>query len=73
MSLRINSTETWTTRRLLRSPLRDLAKLNIVSVDHKRNRSCFQIFADRADVGAIMGAVISSLPEAEFGPVRDLA
>jgi hypothetical protein len=72
LPLSINSTNVRSSRRMLRAALGELAQVLTVSIDAKKHRICFHICASRGALEAIMTAVISSLPEAEFGPVREL-
>ena len=72
LELSINSTNAWATQRLLRTALGDAARILTVSVNYKRNRSCFHISAGRSAMSTVMDTVISALPEAELGIVRSL-
>jgi hypothetical protein len=70
LSLCINSIAVSLIQRSLRNALGAAVGVSVCAVDYRRNRTRFLIDTERSELAHVMGAVISMLPEAEFGPVR---
>jgi hypothetical protein len=70
LSLSVNSIAVWLIQRSLRNALGAAIDVSVCAVDYRRNRTRFLINTARSELAHVMGAVISTLPEAEFGPVR---
>jgi len=70
LSLSVSSVAVWLIQRSLRNALGATVEVSVCAVDYRRNRTRFLINSARSELAHVMGAVISALPEAEFGPVR---
>jgi hypothetical protein len=70
LSLCVDSIAVSLIQRSLRDALGATVEISVCAVDYRRNRTRFLVATDRSDLAQFMGAVISMLPAAEFGPVR---
>ncbi len=70
LSLSVSSIAVWLIQRSLRNALGAAVDVSVCAVDYRRNRTRFLINTARSELAHVMDAVISALPEAEFGPVH---
>jgi hypothetical protein len=71
LTLRVDSIDALDIRRELHRALRERIGVYIMDVDHTRGITTLQLQTCRADIDAIMTAVMNELPHAEFGPIRE--
>ncbi|CAB3934403.1 hypothetical protein LMG6000_03678 [Achromobacter insolitus] len=70
LTVRIDTLDALNVRLALHRALGERIGVYILSVDHAHAQSVLQLQCDRAQLDALMHAVMSGLPRAEFGAVR---
>lgn len=73
LTLRVDSIDALNVRLELHRVLQDRIGVYIMNVDHVRGITTLQLQTRRDHIDAIMQAVMSGLPHAEFGPIRETA
>ncbi|WP_447918070.1 hypothetical protein [Achromobacter aegrifaciens] len=70
LTIRIDTLDALNVRLALHRALGERIGVYVLSVDHAHAQSVLQLQCDRGQLDALMHAVMSGLPRAEFGPVR---
>ena len=73
LTVRIDTLDALNVRLALHRALGDRIGVYLLSVDHVHAQSTLALQCERTEVDALMQAVMSGLPRAEFGPVRPAA
>ncbi len=70
LTIRIDTLDALNVRLALHRALGERIGVYVLSVDHAHAQSVLQLQCERGQLDALMHAVMSGLPRAEFGPVR---
>ncbi|CAB3645409.1 hypothetical protein DXK93_18210 [Achromobacter sp. K91] len=69
LTIRIDTLDALNVRLALHRALGERIGVYVLSVDHVHAQSVLQLQCERGQLDALMHAVMSGLPRAEFGPV----
>jgi len=69
LTVRIDTLDALNVRLALHRALGDRIGVYVLSMDHAHAQSVLQLQCERGQLDALMHAVMSGLPRAEFGPV----